>query len=250
MFLKKYAYIFFSLFTVFASNQASAGIPTIDVASLIQSTISAIEDVQAVKNLYDQIDNQIKQIEHAKKELESMTGDRLKDKLLNTAGFKDARRWAPESFSEVNDLFKAASYAKSSYEKMAKAGWKARDAYFIPEAADLYKDPDSDRAKSWQQHEIDGMTSVGVAESSYERVTAIMDDSEAIIDDIASSEDMKSSMDLLNRNQAQTQFLLAELIRIQSTQTATQGKQQLYDHSLKAEDKNKARFTELPSFLE
>jgi hypothetical protein len=245
---RKYVGAFFCLAISFVSSQASAGIPTIDVASLIQSTISALEDIQAVKNLYDQIDNQVKQLEQGVKQIESLTGDKLKDQLLNDAGYKDARRWAPDTYAEVNDLFKAASYSKASYKKMAQAGWSARDSFHIPEADKLFKDVDSDKAKSWQQHEIDSMSGIGVAETSYERVSTIMSDSEALNDDLASTPDLKASVDLLNRNQTQTQFLLAELIRIQSTQTAVIGKQQLYDHSMKADDMSKARFTELPEF--
>lgn len=246
---KKIAFLFFSLFMAFSSHKAAAGIPTIDVASLIQSTISAVQDIQAVINLYDQIDNQVKQIENWKEEFESITGQRYKDQLMNDWGHWNDRRWAPQKFSQVEDLFKAAHHARDSYRDMAQAGWRARDSYHIPEASVLYDDTDTDRARSWQQHELDGMHTVGVAAYSYDRVERIIHDTEVLIADLRNSEDQKASLDLLNRSQAQTQFLIAELIRLQSTQTATQGKAQLYQHSLRAEDRSKARFTELPPFL-
>ena len=77
--------------------RTNAGIPTIDVANIVQTTISAVENIHQVAQLYEQIDNQINQIENQIKQFENLNGDYFKDILLNTSEYKKARRWVPKT---------------------------------------------------------------------------------------------------------------------------------------------------------
>lgn len=227
--------------------RANAGIPTIDITNIVQTTVSAIENIEQVIQLYEQIDNQINQIENQVKAFENLNGDYLKHALLNSGTHQQARRWVPKTYNEVLDLYKNINVA--GYEKTTNAGWDARDSMHVTDAADIYADVDSNSAQRWQQHENDSMAAVGVAESSFERVDEVLAETELLMEDIQNSPDAKASQDLQNRMSGQTQILLAEVIRIQSTQAATQGRNQLYEHARKGEDKRRAIVDELPTLL-
>ena len=225
-------------------NQSNAGIPTIDVTNIVQSTISAIENIEQVIQAYEQIDNQINQIEKQVEQFENLNGDYLKHALLNSTSYKKARRWIPNTYEDVVDLYKTAD---AEYSDVIDAGWNARDALNIPEATDIYEDIDTTEAIRHQQNESNAMATVGASEMSFKRVEEILQETEDLMEDMENTVDSKAAQDLANRLSAQTQFLLAEVIRIQSTQTASDGRQQLYQHAQKTEDKKLGRFDELPN---
>lgn len=242
---KPLLYVF--VFSLVLPFRANAGIPTIDVANIIQSTISAIENIEQVVQLYESIDNQINQIENQVEQLKNINGDRLKDMLLNSSDYKKARRWVPKTYKDVLALYK--NVGVSGYEGTTDAGWEARDEMKIADADYFYDDLDTANAKRWEQHENDGMAAVGVAESAFDRVDSVLEETEDLMADIKNSTDPKAAQDLANRMSAQTQILLAEVIRVQSSQAATQGRKQLYDHAMQGEDKKRAKVEELPSLL-
>ena len=225
--------------------KVNAGIPTIDIANVIQTTITSIESVQQVVQLYEQIDNQIQQIQSAYdqidnqvKQFENLNGDYFKDMLLNNAAYQSKRRLVPKTYEDVLDLYKNIGVA--GHEIATNAGWSARDAFQIEDAAAYFDDLDTPEAKQWQQQEINSMAAVGVAESSFERVDSLLEETEELMDDIKNSPDAKSAQDLANRMSGQTQLLLAELIRLQGSQATSQGRQQLYTHAMKGEDRQRA----------
>lgn len=226
--------------------KVNAGIPTIDIANVIQTTITSIESIQQVVQLYEQIDNQIQQIQTAYdqidnqvKQFENINGDYFKDMLLNNAAYKSKRRLVPKTYEDVLDLYKNIGVA--GHEIATNAGWAARDAFEIEDVNAYFDDVNTDEAKQWQQQEINSMAAVGVAESAFERVDSLLEETEDLMDDIKNSPDDKAAQDLQNRMSGQTQLLLAELIRLQGSQATSQGRKQLYDHAIKGEDKQRAR---------
>eukprot|EP00614_Pseudopedinella_elastica_P037823 CAMPEP_0181263802 /NCGR_PEP_ID=MMETSP1097-20121128/2792_1 /TAXON_ID=35684 /ORGANISM="Pseudopedinella elastica, Strain CCMP716" /LENGTH=98 /DNA_ID=CAMNT_0023362649 /DNA_START=580 /DNA_END=876 /DNA_ORIENTATION=+ len=94
------------------------------------------------------------------------------------------------------------------------------------------------------------MAAVGAADMSFSRVDDLLDETEDLMADMSTTVDAKAAADLNNRMQAQTQFLLAEMIRVQSTQTTTDGRDKLFQISQRAEDKRRAIVTELPSLTD
>jgi len=226
--------------------KANAGIPTIDVTNVIQTTVSSIENVQQVVQLYQQIDNQVQQIRNQYdsitnqvKQFQNLNGDYFKDMLLNNSTYKSKRRLVPKTYKQVLDLYKNIGVA--GHQIATDAGWEARDEMQIEDADKYFEDLTTPEAKLWQQNENNAMAAVGVAESSFERVDSLIEETESLMEDIKNSTDAKAAQDLANRMSGQTQLLLAEVIRIQSAQATSQGRKQLYDHALKGEDKKRAR---------
>lgn len=231
-------------------RKADAGIPTIDVSNLIQSVLSVLQQIEEVSNTYYQIENQIKSYKTQMEELKNMNGDYLKHALLNSSAYKDARRYLPESYSDLVDLYKTGN--AGSYSAPVDAAWAARDDLKGIDAIEAYGDDriDSDSAIRHQNHESNMMASVGAADMSYKRVDELLEETEALMADMSTTVDAKAAADLNNRFQAQTQFLLAEIIRVQSTQATTEGRKNLYEISQKAADKKKGNLNELPKLSE
>jgi len=226
--------------------RVNAGIPTIDVANIIQTTITSIESVQQGVQLYTQINNQVNQIRNQfdqinnqVKQFQNLNGDYFKDMLLNSASYKSKRHLVPKTYKEVLDLYKNIGVA--GHQIATTAGWNARDEMQIEDANVYFQDLTTPEAKLWQQNENNAMAAVGVAESSFERVDSLIEETESLMEDIKNSTDAKAAQDLANRMAGQTQLLLAEVIRVQSAQATNQGRNQLYDHALKGEDKKRAR---------
>lgn len=236
------------------SYQVNAGIPTIDVANIIQTTISSVENVQQVVQLYQQIDNQIQQIKNQYdainnqvKQFENLNGDYFKDMLLNNASYKSKRRLVPKTFQEVLDLYKNIGVA--GHEIATDAGWDAKDNSGLEDANVYFDDLATKDAQIWQQNQNNAMAAVGVADSSFQRVEELIKESEDLMDDIKNSTDAKAAQDLANRMAAQNQLILAELLRIQSAQLATTGRDQLARQAINGRAIQMATFTEIPSIL-
>ena len=67
----------------------------------------------------------------------------------------------------------------------------------------------------------------------------LINESEALMDSIQTTNDPKAAQDLSNRLSGQTHLLLAELIRIQSSQAATQARNQLYQEAIQKEERKR-----------
>lgn len=230
-------------------QRANAGIPTIDVASIVQQVILVIEEIAQGVQLYEQIVNQVAQIENGIDQFENMNGDYFKDLLLNGLNDQEARRWLPESYQEVLQVYD--QYSGTRYGSVRSAGWRAAQDLYVPDHYTIFKGDDdwnTPERERWVQHETDSMAVIGVAEGSFKRVSEIIDDTEALIADIPNSVDAKAAADLNNRIAAQNQLVLAEMLRLQSAQTATQGRDQLYIHALRGKDKQSSQVQDIRDF--
>ena len=245
--IAKILIIVFSLNLAAPLNVVQAGIPTIDVANILQTTTTAIENIQQVVQLYQQIDNQVKQIERQVSAFENMNGNYFKHMLLNDYEYKKARRWVPKTYAKVLDLYKNIDTA--GYETTVDSGWKAADDLYIIEDSAFFEDNTTNGVRRWSQHKNDNMAGVGLAESSYGRVDELIEETEALIDDIEGSEDAKAAQDLANRLAAQNQLLIAELIRLNASQAATHSRNALHQQAMMAEDKKRATFEEMPKLF-
>jgi len=239
--LKKLNVFFLLLVFCFIPFKANAGIPTIDVANIVQTTVIAIENIQQVIQLYDQINNQIQQIDNQITSYKNLNGDYFKDALLNGVTYKKARRWVPKEYVELLDLYEG--IATAGFNKTITAGWDARDSLEVIDPVNIYADLTTTQAVRWQEHEKNSMAAVGLADISFSRVDELINESEALMVDIKSSTDGKAAQDLANRLAVQNQLLLAEMIRITSTNVATSGRNALYQHALMGEDRIRSNAT-------
>jgi len=227
--MKKY------IFLIIISTNSLANLPTIDIANIVQTTISALKNIEQVGQVYTQIDNQLQQINKLKEQFDNMNGDYFKQLLLNSTGYKKARRWIPSNFRDVLDMYRGL-YPYQAYQEAAFAGWEARNDYYIYDTETYYEENESIAAQRWAQYNNNSVAAIGIAESSFERATGVISETERLIDDMGSSPDQKAALDLSNRMSAQLQFLLAELIRVQSSQAAANARNELYTQAQKGED--------------
>jgi len=78
-----------------------------------------------------------------------------------------------------------------------------------------------------------------VSDAAFQRVTELIEETEELMEEIANTEDGKHAQDLQNRLTGQTHLLMAEMIRVQSTQSATQARNQLYQEARLKEDQKR-----------
>jgi type IV secretion system protein VirB5 len=101
--MKKFLKISAFILAIFSSTRAFAGIPVIDGANLAQ----AIQQVTAWAKQYEQMSNQIKQME---RQVQSTTGGRGLSDLLNDPAYKAARRTLPTDSQTLLGLANGGSY--------------------------------------------------------------------------------------------------------------------------------------------
>lgn len=199
------------------SGPASAsGIPTVDVANILQTTISAIEAVEQTANQVIQIQRLIDQYQQQITQYESITGNYNMGTLLNSAAYRDARRMVPTTWQETLDMLDgaAAAAAQAQTQQAARDARTAGQRYAAP---DIYPDVAVPDAVEYIRQANQVYTQIGYGQTSYARSTQNVADVEALSDEIDSASDLKAAVDLQNRLIAQNGILTAELIRLQST---------------------------------
>lgn len=221
--MKKYIIIL----SFITGNAFSQGIPTIDISNLIQSTITAMENIQRVQQAYTQI-------AEAKKRFENFNGDYLKGLILNNLEYQIKRRWLPEDYREVLRLYSGITNF-DGFEGAASAGWSAREDYQLFDIGTYFPDTGSVTAGRWEQYVNNTVAAVGMSEAGFERASELIKTTESLLVDISTSPDAKAATDLNNRMSGQIQFMLAELLRINSGKAASSAREVLYRQTQESE---------------
>ncbi|MGH1472659.1 MAG: P-type DNA transfer protein VirB5 [Cellvibrionaceae bacterium] len=128
--IKKIIATLFFVFTINISSNANAGIPVIDVASLVQSVMNIFAWVQQANDMYQQIQSAAQEIQMMQQQAQqmqddfnSMTGSRLLGMILNDPNLQD---YIPVDMSTVyNDVY------NSGYGGLTPGAKTIRDSSMI-----------------------------------------------------------------------------------------------------------------------
>ncbi|MBT7443402.1 MAG: hypothetical protein HN790_05485 [Methylococcales bacterium] len=220
------------------STQANAsGIPTIDVANILQTTTTSLESIsqtveskiQTVKEtiianesvaqtlkLVETVNNQVTQITEAKarlqqqfKQFESLTGSRGMSDLLNSQADKLKRRFTPGNWQDTLASLNTGNTADvpDSFKPFLTASQKNIDS--LTALADL-----SDETMGIIKGEANS-TSLGLASANatQQRVVQNVDAYESLNKAIEDTKDMKGATDMGNRLLVQNGLTTNELLQ-------------------------------------
>lgn len=197
------------------------GIPTIDVANIIQSTKTAIENAEQTRSAIvretqgaRQLIQTAQQIEHQVEQIRSMNGNYLKHFLLNDYKYRQARRLIPSTYEKLRSTHEI---SEETFDRMGVT-------------------------VSGRERVIDGMAAVRAGDAQIARADSLIDESEELIDAIEADPDTKAALDLANRNAAQSQLAQAELLRAQGVALSTSGRQVIHQELLLTGDRMRSSF--------
>ena len=216
----------------FSGSASATGIPTIDIASLLENIIEYVSQLDQLNQAVTTVENQVQQIEQlqaqitqAKQSFEALNGIRDLGSLLNSDAYKDARAYLPQGWEatlRLSDDISSGRYSALRDAMLAnKSGariYSNRTELGVPdtEAAVMRLDEAETRAASLQ-------TTAG---ATYERSTQRVDELQQMIDKINTTTDQKAALDLNTRIAAENVMLQNEAIRVAAQQQLAQSAEQ------------------------
>lgn len=181
------------------TTPAHAGIPVIDVASLIQAILSVLDQIT-------QIENQISQIEGQVEHYKSITSGRGLGNYLRSSAFEN---YLPKELASNYDSL------KSGYSSLSGAAKTLRDNQMIYNCADKTGDAQKEcqefLARPYQQL-ADLKQALEASKNRYSQINGLMDRA-------ASSGDQKDIAELQARIGGEQSQLLQEMSRTQMSES-------------------------------
>lgn len=208
------------IFFVLTLKTYATGIPTIDIANILQTSLTAFESIEQTINQIQQIEHMITQIEQLDRQFENMSGSYDMGALFNDLASQEARRYLPQSWGEIVNI--ASGLGDTPAEREAK---QARELGEIYTSQGLYGDNNSFAAKQHQQLDKQVYGALALSQMAYGKTNSRFKDLEEMSEEIDKAEDMKAATDLNNRLLIELGYLLNQSIQLQAatnTQIAEQ----------------------------
>lgn len=221
------------LFLVFiTTNLSASGIPTVDVANIVQTTISAQQAVQQYEQLVEAYQRQFEELQEAIKQVEAITGSRDISGLLNGALEKEFRRYVPPSWEVTLDILAnggnpgSAADVKAYYDAIA-------NRLNLPDAKTYSSDDAGNATEIGEDYENLSESVIAgsaIADANFANTPERILNYESLIDQIDTTADIKASSDLNTRVAAENGLMQTEIIRmlaLQAKQDAVQSESDL-----------------------
>ncbi|MES9906757.1 MAG: type IV secretion system protein [Sedimenticola sp.] len=196
--------------SIFASTQSySTGIPTVDVANIVQTTTTALESIEQTAVIQEQLVNAYEQYEQLKAEYIAMTGNRGMGALLDNYD----REWAPDDINQAFSTIRAGGIpgTNQSYQVAVERMKKAMGSDLGP--SDGYMASDG---TMHDEEMTSNLYSIGLSESAYDKADEQKDEIQNLIDEIDTADDQKAAQDLSNTLLAKMLLMMNESIRLQA----------------------------------
>ena len=192
----------------------ASGIPTVDIANILQTTVSAFENIEQVANQITQIQNQIDQFTKLEEQLAQQIVQF--DSITGTYNmYRNLRRSLPTSWQDTLAMIEAAT-AAAHQQKIQDAARDAQAAGRQFAAGDIYLDVTQPDAVRYIRRANQIFTQMGIGISDFEATDRRLTNVEDLSDKIDTATDLKAAIDLQNRINAEQAVLIAELIRLQA----------------------------------
>ena len=197
---------------------SAGGIPTIDVSNIVQTTATAKNTLEQVKQLKEAYEAQLDQLREAIRQGDALTGNSGIGNILNGAADRDNRRYAPESWEDTVKILEAGGLPGSADD--VRAYYEAvKEQTNVAGAADINTvNPEAPNALAFENRRDTTFAAQSVARASYNQTGRRIDDYERLMAEIENTPDAKAAADLTNRIAAQNGLTMAELIRLQAAQ--------------------------------
>lgn len=193
------------------------GVPVFDGAAAAQWVEQIIQMGQQLSELQNQT-NELRNI------VEDLTGPRAMSGLLNDAADEVARRYADTELSSFIDLASGVDTLSENASDLEDAARNIIETYGLRSgAAMIPAAPTSPRAMSIDLAQGTTIAAMTIGESAFNGAGDRLADIESLIGSIDATPDLKASVDLNTRMQAQVALLLNEMLTIQAMQLRSTG---------------------------
>jgi len=209
----------------------ATGIPTVDVANIIQTTATALENIEQTATLGQQLQNAIQQYQQLQQQYQSMTGSRNMGGLITGAQKALDRRWAPADINQAMNTIKAGGIPGTNQSYRVAVERFTNNAGSV-NSADLRMGNNGYLANSSNTYDasrVSNLSALGLSETAYSNTNKRTEDIELLMANIDTAPDQKAALDLLNTLIAQMLVLQNESVRLQSAILQNQASTNLHN---------------------
>ena len=215
------------VFILLSPLSAAAQIPVTDAANLGQQIVQYAQMIA-------EYERQFEQLIEARNQVDAITGNYGFGDLLNDAGFRDARRYTPNSWRDTLRILEAGALPGSAADVRAIYADRS-DAMAVIGAEDYNAlNADAPNAQAFERRRDTNLASQAIAEVTYNDIQTRMGNYETLMGQIESTDNAKAIADLQARISAENGTTMADLIRLQAVQlqqTSAVEAQQLVDET-------------------
>lgn len=226
---------------------AAQGIPVIDISNVLQQTLDTVNTILQYEQQIEQYQTQLEELTTSLRQLDAMTGVSGIGGLLNGPAQQQQRRYLPGTWEETLAVLEAGGNP-GSLEDVRRVYAEREQAYKIATASEVgLLGPDDPTALAHERNRQSTLASNAVAEAAYARAQDRVDQYELLMRQIEQAPTSKVTLDLANRIAAENGLTSNELVRLLSSQLATQSAERTQD--LVSRTKMEARFGQAESVV-
>lgn len=202
------------------TNVSATGIPTVDVANIVQTTTTALNSAKQYAQLVESYKRQFEELQEAIKQVEAITGNRDISGLLNGTVEREIRRYVPADWETTLDVLAnggnpgSAADVKAYYDKIA-------ERLNLPDAKTYSSDDAGVATEIGEDYEIlseSVIATSAISDANFANTPDRIANYESLIGQIDATVDIKASSDLNTRVAAENGIMQAEIIRMLSVQ--------------------------------
>ena len=194
----------------------AGGIPVIDGVAITHAITQLNEMAKDYQTQLDQLDQ-------ALNTYNSLTGGRDIGDLLNSSADQDLRRALPADLQDMIGLNNANGLGSAGLQTQGIYGDLLTNYNPISGAELFTNDPTGTLATAHDRYKDTTYAALAASESSYNNATKRLAGYEALLTELNTSPDLKSSVDLLARISVENGILMNELMKMQALQMQLNG---------------------------
>jgi len=218
----------------------ATGIPTVDIANILQTTVTAFENIEQTVTMIEQLESAVKQYEQQIAHLETMTGTRGMGALLSSLQKSQDRRWAPSDLKSTMATIRAGGIpgTNQSYRVAAE---RYRDAAGALTSSQLSMPSDgfmANQSHFYDETRASNLAAIGLSEAAYTDTDKRTQDIEGLLAQVDGAQDQKAALDLINTMIAQMLFFQNESLRLQAQMLQNTASSNMNYSQMRAEEAN------------
>lgn len=196
----------------------ASGIPTVDVANILQTTTTAFENIEQTASLAQQLQTLNQQYQQLQQQYSAITGSRGMGQLITAIDKAQDRRWAPDDINAALATIRAGGIpgTNQSYRVAIERMKDATGTQTSSELPSVDSITQEGYSGYYDESRASNLAAIGLSENAYSDTNKRTDHIESLMGQIDSAADQKAALDLLNTLVAQMLVLQNESIRLQS----------------------------------
>jgi len=203
------------------NNSYCTGIPVVDVLNIVQTTTTALENIQQTMQMVQSFDTQVQQYEQEIKSYQNMSGSYGMGNLLTDSSDTATRRWAPANWQDTLAVIQSGGIPGSN-SNINAAMTNNKDKLKMQFSPQVYTTTNGKMARNAAYYDTNvstNLAAMSLSDAAYSTTDERTDNIDELASHIDSADSMKEAMDLNNRLLVQVLHQQNQMIQIMAMQT-------------------------------